>query len=425
MTIERTRSRPTPLDVMRASLRRALHHAHDPSVVLLTCQLLGAAVAFVANIAAARLLDPSGRGELALLLQVAYLSSLGLLLGCDRSVVTVYSGQPARTVTRAFVRLLVAPSALLLVVVVTLLALPVPGIASWRTALALAAVFAVANAFVRAVRSVAIAAGRNREFIAFSLVSEGLMLLGLAFLVVTGVESTALWMLAYLVVGTVPTFGWLLRWGTTGAPEDGDVERRRAARREGLQILPSAVAHSGILRIDRLLLAGLASTAALGMYAAVGTMTELIAWPLLAFADSRLGRWREAYDAGTLRMRTLLIGIVLYCVAAVAALAVALRLLLVPLLGPAYESAVDLVLPLAVAAAVFGVSQVLITLLIATRKGLFASGIEIAGFAVSVVAYVVLIQRWDALGAAYGSLLGYTTCLVAAAVLLLRSSRNR
>lgn len=396
-------------------------------MVLLACQVLGAVVAFVANIAAARILDPSGRGELALLLQIAYLSSLGLLLGCDRSVVTVYSGHPASTVARAFVRLLVAPSALLLIIAFTALALPIPEITSWRSALSLAALFAVANAFVRAVRSVAIAAGRNREFIYFSLTSETIMLVGLGLLVLAGVESIALWMLLYLVVGTVPPFGWLLYWAMAGSPVTGEpsVDRRRAARREGLAVLPSAVAHSGILRIDRLLLAGLASTTALGMYAAVGTITELIAWPLLAFADSRLGRWREAHDAGELRMRTLLVGILLYCVVAVAALAVTLRLLLVPMLGSAYEPAKSLVLPLAVAAAVFGVSQILITLLIATRKALSASAIEVGGFAVSVVAYVLLIQRWEALGAAYGSLLGYAACLTAAALLLLVSCRGR
>lgn len=396
--------------------------------MLLVCQLIGAAVAFIANIAAARTLEPAGRGELALLLQIAYLSSLGLLLGCDRSVITTYSSRPVSTVARSFVRLLVAPSALFQIVIVAVLALPVPGIASWRTGLVLALLFAVVNAFVRAVRSVAIATGRHRNFLVYSLVSEALMLLALGLLVLTDVRESALWMLAYLVVGTAPTAVLLLLWTRVrpAVQEDAGAGAAalRTARREGLQILPSALAHSGTLRIDRLLLAGLASTTALGMYASVATMTELIAWPLLAFADSRLGRWREAHDGGTLRLRKLLIATGLYCVAAVAVMTVTLRLILVPLLGPAYEPSLVLVLPLVVAAAVFGVSQILINLLIAVHRGPAASAVEIGGFVVSIVAYVVLIERWGALGAAYGSLLGYSTCLIAAGLLLMgRRSR--
>jgi O-antigen/teichoic acid export membrane protein len=429
VTVSGSGARPRPAEVIRASFRRAAHHARDPSAVLLVCQLIGAAVAFIANIAAARTLEPAGRGELALLLQIAYLSSLGLLLGCDRSVITTYSSRPVSTVARSFVRLLVAPSALFQIVIVAVLALPVPGIASWRTGLVLALLFAVVNAFVRAVRSVAIATGRHRNFLVYSLVSEALMLLALGLLVLTDVRESALWMLAYLVVGTAPTAVLLLLWTRVrpaAVPEDAGAGAAalRTARREGLQILPSALAHSGTLRIDRLLLAGLASTTALGMYASVATMTELIAWPLLAFADSRLGRWREAHDGGTLRLRKLLIATGLYCVAAVAMMTVTLRLILVPLLGPAYEPSLVLVLPLVVAAAVFGVSQILINLLIAVHRGPAASAVEIGGFVVSIVAYVVLIERCGALGAAYGSLLGYATCLIAAGLLLMgRRSR--
>jgi hypothetical protein len=279
-------------------MARARRIVGDPASVLLTCQLIASAVAFVANILAARTLEPSGRGELALLLQIAYLSSLGLVLGTDRSVVVVYAGTPVRIVTRSFVRLLVAPSTVCLALVVAVATLGVPGIGSWRIGLALALLFAITNALSRAVRSIAIAAGRYQDYLRYGLFSSGLLMLAILSLFLLRVSDSVLWVLAYLVAGTVSTVACVARWAWSGRlaspagviPEDGP----RQARREGLQLLPYALAHSGVLRLDRLLLAGLASTAALGVYASVATMTELIAWPLLAFVSGSGARHTTA-----------------------------------------------------------------------------------------------------------------------------------
>ncbi len=403
-----------------ASARRIVG---DPAAVLLTCQLIAAAVAFVANILAARTLAPSGRGELALLLQIAYLSSLGLVLGTDRSVVAVYAGTPVRIVTRSFVRLLVAPSAVCFVLIVAVATVGVPGIGSWRKGLTLALLFAVTNAFSRAVHSIAIAAGRQQDYLRYALFSSGLLLLAIVALFLLEVGDSALWVLAYLVTGTVSTAAFVARWAWSGQlasdaggiPEDGP----RQARREGLQLLPYALAHSGVLRIDRLLLAGLASTAALGIYASVATITELIAWPLLAFASSRLGVWRKAHDSGTLPLRTLFVLAAAYCATATVLMAVVTHLLLLPLLGPAYRSAGALVFPLVAAAGVYGMAQLVVTVLTAIRRNWLASVAEVVGFGVSVVCYVVLIGRFGALGAAYGSLGGYVISLAVAGGILL------
>jgi O-antigen/teichoic acid export membrane protein len=402
----------------------------DPASVLLTCQLIVAAVAFVANILAARTLEPSGRGELALLLQIAYLSSLGLVLGTDRSVIVVYAGTPVRIVTRSFMRLLMTPSAICLALVVAVAAVGVAGIGSWRVGLALALVFAVTNALARAVRSIAIAAGQQRDFFRYTLFSNGLLILAIVSLFLLEVGNSALWVLAYLVAGTVSTVACLARWAWSGRlashagvmPTDG----LRQARREGLQLLPYALAHSGVLRLDRLLLAGLASTAALGIYASVATMTELIAWPLLAFVSSRLGSWRKAHDSGALRLRKLFVLAAAYCASAAVLMAVTTHLLLLPLLGPAYRSAEELVLPLVAAAAVFGMAHLVVSVLIAIRRNVLTSVAEMVGFGVSVVSYVVLIGHYGALGAAYGSLVGYFTSLaVAGGILLVCLRRSR
>ncbi|MGQ0481290.1 MAG: lipopolysaccharide biosynthesis protein [Pseudonocardia sp.] len=392
----------------------------DRAAVLLGAQLVVAAVAFVVNILAARALEPSGRGELALLLQIAYMGSLGLLLGANRSVLAVYSGAPVRTVTRAFVRLLTAPSAVGLAVVVGMLA--VPALGSWRVALAIAVLFAVANAFVRSVRAIAIAAGRQLDYLRYSLLSNGLLLCAIMALFLFEVRDSSLWLLAYLVAGTTATAVWLTRWARGGAgtaeTPAAPLGRLGEARREGLKLLPFAFARSGVLRLDRLLLAGLASTAALGIYASVATMTELVAWPMVAYADTRLGGWRSRHDRGELRIRPLLLLAAAYCVVAALVMAALTRGLLLPLLGPAYSSAVGLILPLCAAAGIFGMTHLVVVLLMAVRRSTLASIAETVGFAVSIIAYVVLISRYDALGAAYGSVLGYVTCLAVAGVSL-------
>jgi hypothetical protein len=251
----------------------AVRAARDVSSALLVCQLVTGGVAFAVNILAARALAPTGRGELALLLQVAYLSSLGLLLGCDRSLVAVYGGNSVRVVSRAFMRLLRLPSLLGFVVIVVLFA--VPALGDWRTGLVFATLFAVVNAFVRGIRSIAIATGHYRGFYGYTLVSQALLMLVIGLLFLFHVDNTATWMLAYLVTGATPTAVWLARWtrsdptpaqrtGRNGRECD-NAARLRLARREGLQLLPASVANSGMMRLDRLLLPALGTTAALGI----------------------------------------------------------------------------------------------------------------------------------------------------------------
>ena len=393
----------------------------DAAAMLLAAQLVAASVAFVVNVLAARVLEPAGRGELALLLQIAYVGSLGLLLGVNRSVIPVYAGEPVRAVTRAFLRLLVAPSAVGLAVAFGLLALPAAG--SWRMALAVAVLFAVVNAFARSVRAIAIAGGRHAEYLRHTLLSNGLLTAAIVPLFLLEVRESTLWLLAYLVVGAVAAALWFLRRGLSGGalgdpadPTDpADPARLREARREGLKLLPFALARSGVMRFDRFLLVGIASTAALGVYASVATMTELVAWPLVAYADSRLGRWRTQNDRGELRMRMLLLPAAAYSVVA-ATVMVGVTHLLLPLLGPAYRSAETLIVPLCAAAGIFGMTHLAVSLLIALRRSALASIVEIIGFGVSMIGYIVLISRYDALGAAYGSLLGYLSCLAVAGV---------
>jgi O-antigen/teichoic acid export membrane protein len=415
----------------------------DPSSALLLAQLVAAGGALVANILTARALGPTGRGELTLLLQIAYSGSLAVLLGCERSVVAVYTGHPVRAVTRAFVQLLLRPSLVSLVIAAAIIALPLPFLDSWHVRLAFAALFMVVNAFCRAARAIAIASGRTRQYLFVAMGEEVIRLGALVLLFLLGRADSAAYLLAHLLAGLVTSVGLLWWWSRShaagGRPTSGSAEpatadevdaaRDRAlrgrARIEGLHLLPATVAHSGTLRIDRFLLPALASTAALGLYAPVATFTELIVWPLLAFTDSRLGVWRQAHDRGALDLRRVIFLGAAYTVVAAGLMAGALLVLLEPLLGPDFAAARPLVVPLSIAAGVFGISQLLVNALTAVRRNRLSSVAEVAGLTALVVACVPLIGRFGALGAAYGSLIGYSVCGGLAALFLARARRSR
>jgi len=187
-------------------------------------------------------------------------------------------------------------------------------------------------------------------------------------------------------------------------------------RREGLALFPAALSNMAMLRADRLALPALASTSALGLYASVATMTELLAWPLRAYADSCLGKWRAAHRAGTLNSRPILAAAVAYCLVVGPLVAGGLYLLIVPVFGEQYAPAKVVVLPLVVAAGLYAVSRISLGLLIARGHSALVSAAEITGFAVSFAAYLLLIPPYGILGAAYGSLIGYGACLLFALV---------
>lgn len=407
----------------------------DRSATLLLAQLSVAAVAMLANILASRTLMASGRGQLALCLQIAYLGSLGVVLGTDRSLVAVYSGARVRDVARTQVHLLVRPAVVALALgVMAVWALPAAGLGSYRLSAAVIALFTVSNAFVRSTRAIAIAARRQHDFLIATLVEQFLLLLTLIALAAAHVEAVAAWVAAYLLTCLGPAAGYLFRWARDGAPaeatEDGVVpgdgrhERKRRVRREGLQLLPSSLANTGMLRLDRLLLPGMASAAALGHYSAVSTFTELLTWPLLAYADNRTGTWRLRHEAGGLAVRGPLCGAAGFAMAGALATALVTGLL-VPLLGPGFADARELIPPLVAAAAVLGLGQVVTALLVARRRNAWASASDSSGFVVSLVAYVTLIPSHGASGAAWGSLIGYTASLGVGATALLASRTGR
>ena len=396
----------------------------EPYVKLVASQLLTGGVALAANVLMVRALSPTGRGEVALILQVVYLSTQVLLLGTERSFVASYHDVTPAAAVRAYARLLVVPGGLALAAGAGFAVLAPERLDPGPVVIALILGYAVVEATSLATRAVAICVGRVRDFLYARIIESLLLLAMLVTLSVAGTAQPAVWILAYLLSGAVPTLAYLVLWLRLPAPAAAPLSRNSTVRREGLALFPAALSNMAMLRADRLALPVLASTSALGLYASVATLTELLAWPLRAYADSRLGRWRATHREGALRTRPIVLAAVVYCLVVAPLVAGGLYLLIVPVFGEQYAPAQAVVLPLVAAAGLYAVSRISLGLLIARGHSALVSAAEITGFAVSFAAYLVLIPPLGILGAAYGSLLGYGACL-AFALVTSRVTRDR
>jgi O-antigen/teichoic acid export membrane protein len=393
-----------------------LAQLREPYVKLLASQVLTGGVALAANVLMVRALSPSGRGEVALILQVVYLATQVLLLGTERSFVASYHDVTPAAAVRAYARLLVLPGALTLAATAGFAALAPARFDPGTLVITLIVTYAAVEATSLASRAVAICVGRVRDFLYARIIESLLLLAMLVTLFVAGASHPAVWIGAYLLSGAVSTFAYLVRWLRLPAPPAPPLDQNGTVRREGLALFPAALSNMAMLRADRLALPALASTSALGLYAAVATMTELLAWPLRAYADSRLGQWRATHREGALNVRPIVTAAAVYCLVVAPIAATALYLLIVPLFGADYAPAKVVVLPLVAAAGLYAVSRISLGLLIARGHSALVSAAEITGFAVSFAAYLLLIPAHGILGAAWGSLIGYGACLIFALV---------
>jgi len=410
-----------PAEVAEARRPRAVAwvggQLREPFVQLFASQLLTGVVALVANILMVRALAPAHRGEVALMLQVVYLATQFVLVGTERSFVANYHEAPPGAAVRAYARLLIIPTAVVLVIAAGYEIIAPHHFNPGLLVFSLVAAYTLVEVAGLATRSIAIAAGRVGDFLVCRVV-EALLLLGL--LVVLYLRDTttpALWIVAYLVAGFLPTAFSVVVWlRRPGPPRAGLPDHNRQVRKEGIALFPAAISNMAMLRSDRLALPALASTSALGLYTSVATMTELLAWPVRAYADAKLGKWRKAHNDGELPTRPILLAVTVYCLVVAPIAAGGLYLLIVPVFGQAYAPAKAVVVPLVAAAGLYAISRVTLGLLIAKNRGTLVSAAEITGFGVSFAAYLTLIPPFGILGAAYGSLIGYGTCLLFALV---------
>lgn len=365
------------------------------------------------NVLAARALDPAGRGQLALAIQLSYVLGVFVMLGADRAYSVAADGTVgSRQAVSDLARLLRLPGAMVLLLgsaVGLALSPQWPQVFPYAAGIAL---LALANSAVVAIRTVAIVSRRTGPYLTAVVAGQALLLLACVALVIGPRVETLWWVVTYCCCIGVPAAAVAVREMRTrrGVEPAGDqpdqLARARALR---WRLAPSAIAGLGMLRLDRLLIPWLASNRQLGLYIVVATMTELLYWPVQHYVDSHLPGWRRAHRAGLLAIRPVLLASAAYLAVAAGVVAAAVWLLIVPLFGHEYAESRSLVLPLVVAACGYGASRVGVGLSLATGHVHSPTVSDGAGLLVTFAGCVALIPAQGAMGAALASLLGYLT----------------
>ena len=399
---------------------RTLWGTNSTAIQLLLMQVMTAATAFAVNILSASVMEPEGRGQLALLVQITYVLTVIALLGVERPYVAARKTSFSRAVTE--LNALLRPGYLLLPILAA--AVVFCTLTGWlEVALAggLVLFFLAGNIAARIVRTGYIASGSLPPFLTVSVATQVILLLTALGLYLFGSTTPEVWFLAYGLSGTVALF-ILIRaiFQTKRAP----FPMRRDIRSQGLRLLPASFGNTAMLRSDRLLLPLLASNAQLGLYVVAATIMELATWPVQNWVDASLNRWRLDPENGNRKWRSILVASLMTLVLTVV-LGATSYVVIRFLLSSAYSDSATLILPLALASVIYAATRVQQGILIAAGYAKAVSGAELAGMTVSICAYLILIPFFGAMGAATASVIGYLCCFIAGLFLTGRSSDKR
>lgn len=387
------------------------------AIVLLLGQILAAGSAFVVNLLAARVLNPTDRGDLAFALQLAYFATVFVVMGLERPLMAAREGT-FNDEMRVFVRLTLPGTLVLLPIILIVTSFsPLSEKWFWLGALFIAGYVAL-NSLTRGVR-VAYVASKNWKRFSFNAIGSQLLIMGGAVVLVSlDISSPVHWMLVYFL-STLPAvvllvISLLKRNTSSKLPK----HKRRELRRRGWVLLPSEFSNTAMLRSDRLFLPVLGSSADLGLYVTVATVLEMSAWPVKQWVDASLRRWSKSQDTLRDRVPGLLIRSFLLLVGTSALLGVAAYVMIRLFLPPAYMAAAPVILPLGIASVIYGITRVQQGILISFGAAGRVSVVDMVGTVVSIAAYVALIPGFGMLGAAYGSIIGYLACYLAGAFVL-------
>ncbi|GGA71468.1 hypothetical protein GCM10011490_22700 [Pseudoclavibacter endophyticus] len=388
-------------------------------------QLVNAASAFVVNLLASGVLQPSERGVLALMLQISYLVAVVVVLGVERpfmATVEASFGQSLSLFSR-----IVRPALWGMVIPFTFaVVLFVVGETYWGFAVTAMALYVMFNVQGKGIRVAAIASGTISYFLAYVFITQVLTVLCATAFAAMRVNDAVYWYLAYAFSGLAGVIILILYRVKVPASEEA-TRLVMTVRKQGLKLLPASFGNTAMLRSERLLLPALIGTASLGVYVTVATVMEMATWPVMQWVDSSLRRWRVASDSNAISARRIaqLYGIALGITSSTSVvLGVAAHIVVTHVLPAAYRPATELILPLAVGSVLFAIARVQQGLLLAASRPGRVSIIEITGLVCSVVAYLALIPSLGVLGAAVGSIVGYGVAVLMGVIEVLRWRRS-
>lgn len=387
------------------------------ALVLLLGQLAAAGGAVLVNILAAKVLTPSDRGDLAFGLQIAYFLTVFATMGLERPYMASREGafnQEYRNFTR-----LVSPGVILIVPVV-ILALYWSHLGGKWVILGIFSVvgYTALNTLSRGVRVGYVVSGDWKKFGIYTIATQLVIIVGSVLMVALEVRQPEVWMGIYLI-STMPAIVMLFHSIRNARGHHGiEPKERESIRKKGFVLLPSDFSNTAMMRIDRLLLPILGSSAQLGLYVTVATVVEMASWPVKQWVDASLRKWAVTGHELTKKINRILMQSLLFISAVTVILSLASYGMIVYVLPAQYSEAVSVIVPLAVGSVVFGLTRVQQGVLVALGATARVSVIEMIGTFGSVTALLILIPEYGMIGAAYGTILGYIVCLLAGQIVL-------
>ncbi|KQY60077.1 hypothetical protein ASD11_11315 [Aeromicrobium sp. Root495] len=353
--------------------------------------LAAAGVAFVVNILMARQLGPSSRGEVALVLQSAYVLAPVLALGLDRQALRgadSMGGTPR-------VRHVWITAAVLAVAA---------ALAGSLTALACVGI-AACTAYVSIERGVGMA---RRSLVRFVVVALGLQawILGASVALFLAEVDDVRWWLGVYVAPAVALL--LLTLASRRHPD-----QLVGPSRTSLVYMAGGLAALLAGRVERLLLPVLSSSRQLGLYMAIATTSEMIAWAARGLGESRVKDFVENRPNRRSMARLAARDAAIFVAAAIP-VALGLFYVVIPLLGPGFDSSRPLVIPLCAASVAWCVYLQMSSRWLGSASSLHSLGLDATTTVVTAGLVVALVPSHGALGAAYACLGSYVVMSTAA-----------
>lgn len=366
---------------------------------------LGAVVAFVCNILMARALGASARGQVAFVLQSAYFISPMIMLGVDRTLLRSDSQRDQQAARRHLVVM-----TLLVGLVLALL---------FRDLRALAAPIAYALCWMSLARSASLRDNAYASYLRMVVAYQAFVLVTSAVLYLVGTDNWLVWLVPYVAPAL------LIAVYDLATDYRGRLRRVfDGVTRISLKVLPSTIATTVMLRAERVIMPLASSDAQLGMYVAVATATEVLAWLANALADNRVARLGGAATRKVGDLLRILLRDALRFLLLAAGIGAATYWLLIPVLGSTFENARVLVLPLCLAAIVLALHRQVSAWQLA---GHHPAGVTISTGLSAVLAipiYIWAILQAGALGAAWACLVVYSIALVGGIILAAMEGRR-
>ena len=351
------------------------------------------------NLASARVLGPSGRGEIALVLQASYVLTAVLLLGRDRGLTVQrldsdYLAVESIGLQRSLLRL---PMVMIVPLTVAFSLLFFGAATQAAIGGVLLACLVALGMATRMRRASAILTHDATELLRAIATGQLLLLLSTFALYRLKVELPAVWLAAYVLAGLPVVLPYL----RIRADDSTDIDVK-AVRHAGLRFLPTAMAEIALLRSERLLLPILATYASLGVYVVVATVTELASWPGQQYADSKSPVWAKERPTGGVIWREFF---VVFGVTGLltSILGLGAWLAIEPLFGSAFSSGRSLVLPLGLAAIGTATYRLIFALAASVGDAVAGAFLTLCGFLSAAVLYPLAIGLHGVEGAAWGS----------------------